>query len=338
MRAERGAARHVRLSAVDLLDDEEWSDALEGSGEPIRGSHRAGVGRAFEVAFPSYRFVPLRVSDSDGAAALFPMVRVARRLPDLSMALAMPLGLEGTPIAVSGAITAAHVNALFAGLEDCGQLQLSGGSGSSPPAVGQVLHQVTHVLDLTRGFDELWQRSFSGKNRNMCRKAERAGVSITCESSTAAVAAYHKLYARASAEWGYTSPPYPPLLFDRLVSSGVAELWIARLNGAVIGGALLLRGSEDLLYWSGAMDRDHRGAAPSNALIRAAIEAGCGRGLSRFDFGASGPLAGVQSFKESFGATESRYTVSTLSTCRFRALSAIIRAAGRGPRAAEVAP
>lgn len=252
------------------------------------------------------------------------------------MGLAMPLSLEGTPVTERGRIGSGHIDALFAGLGDCGQLQLSGGAGSSPPPAGVVTTGETHVLDLTPGFDELWEKTFSGKNRNMCRKAERAGVTVACEND-AAVAVYHELYARASRAWGYEAPPYPRALFEGMVASGAAELWIARLEGTVIGGALMLRGATDLLYWSGAMDRDHRAAAPSNALIRAAIESACERGLEMFDFGASGPLSGVQSFKESFGAVERNYTVSTLSTRSFRVLSAALTAR-RGRHKPEVRP
>jgi CelD/BcsL family acetyltransferase involved in cellulose biosynthesis len=82
------------------------------------------------------------------------------------------------------------------------------------------------------------------------------------------------------------------------------------------------------------MDREHRSAAPSNAVIRAAIESGCERGLGFFDFGASGPLLGVQAFKEAFGAQERTYTASTFRTQRFRVGDAAIRSirSARGKR------
>jgi hypothetical protein len=306
------------------LGDADWDAALEASGQPYRFSHRACAGRAFERAYESYSYAPWRVSFSDGAVALLPVVRAARKRGTPDMALAMPLDLEGRPIVLAGRLEAGHLETVRESLEGVGMLTVHGGAGGSPPASEDAAAAVTHVLDLSPGFDALWETSFSSKNRNSCRKADKAGVAVAEETNAAAVDEYRRLYETAAARWGYDEPPYPAELFRALVDSGAAQLWVARLEGRAIAGALLLVGSEDVLYWSGAMDRDHQGVAPSNAVIRDAIAAACARGLSYFDFGASGELTGVERFKASYGAQPREFHSLTFTSRTYRAANKLL--------------
>ena len=301
---------------------------MAASGAPFRFSHRADAGTAFQTAFPSYEYRPCRVDYVEGTSLLFPLVSVRRRLDALSTYLAMPLGLEGRPIALAGTATSEHIEGLFASLQ-CGRLDVSGGAGGSPPSAGTVTSCSTHVLDLTPGYDAVWTGSFPAKTRNMCRKAERGGLTAERDSSPESVAAYASLYRASSRAWGYAPPPYPDLLFQALLASAWAELWVARVDAAIVAGAVMLPGSDDLLYWSGAMNRDYRQLAPSNALIRAVVEDACERGISYLDFGASTGLSGVEAFKRSFGAREHAYTDLTLSTWGYRQLERVQQGAAR---------
>ena len=314
------ATRTVSVTALEHLDDEAYDDLVARAGVPFRASQRATVGRAFEALHPSHRHRPHRAVFSDGTSVAAPLTWVERRFSRLNAVEAMPLGLEGTPIVLDGELRAAHVDALFRALPSCGRLVIHGGAGSSPPAVGDVLAATTHTLDLERGFDHLWETCFSSKNRNSCRKADRAGVAVARATTTTDVEAYHGLYAAASRRWGYDTPPYPVSLFTALHASGYAEVWLATLDGVAVAGALMLIGSQDVLYWSGAMDREHQGLAPSNVVLRDAIADACRRGFSTFDFGASGELTGVSKFKASFGATERSYSTISLERFDHRAL------------------
>jgi Acetyltransferase (GNAT) domain len=306
----------VAVEDLISLADEDWDKALAASGARFRFSHRAAAGRALEASYPSYRYEPYRVVYRDGTTILLPIIRVARRLSALTMMLGMPFGLEGTPITLRGQMTAAHIRSLFGALGGQGLLSVSGGSGGSPPAVGQVTPGVTHTLDLRPGFDALWATTFSGRCRNSCRKAENAGVGVELrrEVTPKAADAYYRLYVAAARGWGYAEPPYPRALFDALLGSDTAELWLAHFDNRTIAGALLLRGSDDLLYWSGAMNRDFQRVAPSNAVLRAVIESACRRGIEVLDFGASRGLPGVEKFKLSFGAQARSYRSVALNS------------------------
>ena len=310
---DRSVRRLIRL------DNQHWDAELASCGQSFRFSHRSAAGQAFEAAYESYSYEPYRVEYHDGTSLLAPLVRVRRRLSSLSMMLGMPLGLEGTPLAVAGSLTASHVDELYRALDGVGMLAIHGGAAGSPPSrPGIASPGSTHVLDLHAGFESLWTDTFTSRNRNSCRKADRAGVRVAEEHGDEAVAAYWSLYETASGERGHARPPYPRTLFSALLDSGHAELWLARLDGRVLAGGVMLQGSDDLLYWSGAMDRRHQSVAPSNAVLRRAIRSACARDIDYFDFGASSGNAGVERFKQSFGPTTRAYDSVELSSPSYR--------------------
>jgi hypothetical protein len=315
----------VPVEQLVRLSDKDWDEALDATALPYRFSHRAAAGRAFEAAYREYTFEPYRVEYGDGTRMLVPLVRVGRRARDLTMLLGMPLGLEGTPICTGGAFRAEHVPGLFEALGGRGMLTLHGGASGSPPSNGESV-SATHVLHLKPGFEWLWENAFSSKNRNSCRKADRAGVEVVRSTDADA---YYDLYASASRSWGYPEPPYPRALVGAFLGSGESELWLAHLEGRPIAGALLLRGSDDLFYWSGAVDAEHRTLAPGNAVIKSAIQSASKRGIAYFDFGASTGLPGVSAFKESFGAEEVTYGTVEISSRGYRAAARLKGALAR---------
>lgn len=312
--------RGVRVSSTARLAADEWDAAISATGHPFRFSHRSAAGEALQTAYPSYAYEPRRVDYDDGTSLLIPLVRVNRRLGTLTMLLAMPLGLEGAPLTRSGVGTGAHLRAFFKALDGCGRLDVVGGAGGSPPDGGRRSTGSTHVLDLAPGYESIWTDSFPAKTRNMCRKAQRSGLVVGRGAGAPDLKEYLRLYHASTVEWGYSQPPHPDELFAALLASDHAELWLARVEEEVVGGALMLRGSHDLLYWSGAMDRNFRHVAPSNAIIRTVIEDACTRGIAYLDFGASTGLSGVEAFKRSFGARPREYTSVSFSTWTHRQL------------------
>lgn len=315
----------VRLDDVRRLPADAWDEALAASGQRFRFSHRAEAGLELERAYPSYEALRLEASWSDGSRWLLPLVRVRRRLRVLDRLEGMPLGWEGTPLDVGTPMGGGAGAALDTGVEDGestgeaagpgqdrlrpllrslggGSIRVNGGPWGTPPGAGREAVGHASVLDLTPGWDRIWSAAFSGKNRTSCRKAEKGGVVARPDADGEHVADYWRLYSDAATGWGYETPPYPRALVEGLARSPHAELWMAFVGERPAAGALLLAGSHDLFYWSGAMDRELGGLYPANAVLRHAIEAACARGYETFDFGASAGLDGVRRFKESFGA------------------------------------
>lgn len=312
-------AEAAEVEELAGLTDIEWDAAVEGSGQPFRFSHRAAAGRAFEIAYPSHRFEPCRVTYRDGTIGLFPLVRVARQLRGLSMFLGMPGGWEGTPLSIAGELRAAHIRGLFGALGGKGRLVINGGAGGMPPRVGEESAITGHILDLRPGFESLW-KSFSRTNRKKFRRAERAGVATRRHDTPEARHDYYGLYEAATRSWGYSQPPFPRELFDALLSADAAELWLAYLDEEPIAGEIWLRGSDDFFAFTAAMDARHTAVGPGNAVRCAAIESASQRQVSYVDFGASIGLAGVEAFKESFGAQKRKFRSVELQSRSYRRL------------------
>jgi hypothetical protein len=307
------------VEEIAHLSDDDWDAAVSGSQLPFRFSHRTAAGRAFEAAYPSYQYEPYRVSYLDGTIALFPLIRVARRARALTMFLGMASGWEGTPLPVAGEVRAAHVRSLFRALGGTGRLVLHGGAGGLPPRVGKEIVTTAHTLDLRPGWEELWA-GFSRTNRKKFRRAERAGVEISRPDTPEAQKDYYGLYKAATRSWGYSQPPFPQALFDALLDSDSAELWLAYLDEQPIAGEIWLGGSDDLFAFTAAMDSRYTAVGPGNAVRCAAIESACQRGVSYIDFGGSIGLPGVETFKESFGARKREFRTVELSSPGYRRL------------------
>jgi hypothetical protein len=319
----------TEIAEIRVLDATSWDRELAGAGVRYRFSQRADAIAACERAYPEYSGRLFEAVYSDGSRTLFPGVIARRRLHALSAFLAMPLGWEGTPIALCGDVTAAQVKGFFRSLGGVGALRISGGAAGSPPPLGRVKDLSTHVLDLTPGFDALWNHHFTGKNRNTCRKAARSGVVVRKMETPQGADLYYDLYAPASRHWGHAEPSYPRALFLALAASAHVEFWLAFKDDVVVSGAVLLMGSEDVFYWSGAMAREFAAISPSNLLLRDVVRSACERGYRSMDFGASDGLPGVQKFKESFGAEPRRFRSVSVRTLGNRVAEVVAAALRR---------
>jgi len=183
-----------------------------------------------------------------------------------------------------------------------------------------VTNHSTHVLNLSSGFDEIWLSHFTRKARNQCRMAERRGVEVRAANEVADFETFYSIYAASTERWGYARPPYPIALFRALAGltgKGV-ELKLARVEGRVIAGVLLLHGLGTTLYWGAAMLKEYASHSPNNALLRVAIEESCRRGKCHFDFGSSDGLESVSKYKESFGARRVGYQNLAFTAPRYR--------------------
>lgn len=179
-----------------------------------------------------------------------------------------------------------------------------------------------HVLELADGFDHWWHHTLKSRTRGKVRKAERAGVTVECDTSGQLLPAFHDLYLRSVTRWAerqheptglahWRARRSDPL--ERLQRAATAlgehfQLWIARLDGDPVAGIIVLRGANAAHYTRGAMDVDRAGPAEANYLLfRHAIEDACRDGVARLHMGESGSSSSLAFFKERFGAVAHDY-------------------------------
>lgn len=165
---------------------------------------------------------------------------------------------------------------------------------------------VTHVLDLTVGFDAIFKNWTKG-HRSAVSKARRDAVSIRQAKNLADWHCYYDVYRDSIRRWGdKASSVYGLELFQAMMDkkSPNIRLWLAEHEEKIIAGALLFYSPRHSVYWHGAALDEYFALRPVNLLMYESIQDACERGLYWFDFNPSGGYEGVQSFKRSFGTAE----------------------------------
>jgi CelD/BcsL family acetyltransferase involved in cellulose biosynthesis len=311
-----------------LAAPSESTEFLEATEGDYTLSQTARFGEALARAFAEYEYEPRMFEFSGGQKVLLPLVRVRRRPRFLRCYEAMPFSLNGMPATADSPLSRDHVVAILERVRpDFFQLNAGATSAavwktSSFDGLLETVGGSSHVLALDEGMDAIWTRRFSAKVRNQCRSAERRGVEVRVATRQEEFGSYYSIYEAATAGWGQHTPRYPRALFRELgtlLGRGV-ELKLAYVGGRPIAGILLFHGRRSTLYWSAAVLKEFRSYSPHNALLRAAIEEACARGMTKFDFGGSGNLESVRAFKESFGARPVDYCSYVLMNTRYRLL------------------
>src|SRR4051794_13857572 len=171
--APRGAWREIVASDPNALvsHSPEWMDALCASGR------YADATRLYELR--------------DGRCAVLPMVRRVGLPRAWGMEASLPAAWGIGGLIASGGAGADDVAAVFGELGERRSLRTS--ITPSPlqarawalarPARAIAVERCAHVLDLDGGFSAVWERRFAGTARTAVRKAERAGLTVECDTT-----------------------------------------------------------------------------------------------------------------------------------------------------------
>jgi CelD/BcsL family acetyltransferase involved in cellulose biosynthesis len=204
--------------------------------------------------------------------------------------------------------------------------------------------RTAHVLDLDGGFARVWSERFTGKVRSNARKAERRGVTVESDGGGRLLPVFDRLYRGSVDRWarqggqplalsrwraGRVDPPGKFVAVAGRLGENCA-VWVAWRNGEPLAALLVLTRGEHVAYWRGAMDKDAtRGTGANELLHSRAIEAACGRGARRYDFGLY-QTESLRRFKATFGAREVPVCTYHFERLPLAAAEARCRAAARG--------
>jgi lipid II:glycine glycyltransferase (peptidoglycan interpeptide bridge formation enzyme) len=189
----------------------------------------------------------------------------------------------------------------------------------------RIKEDFTHILDLTKPETEIFQ-GFSRGHKSSINRAARDGVTVRPAETPDEWDKYYDLYMDSVDRWrsgGSGLRPrtiYPQSLFQRIYENrtGNETLWLALKDGEPVAGALFFYWGKHAVYWHGAASARHFGLRPNNLLHREIIKDAARNGYAHFDFNPSGGYAGVETFKDRFGATRAPSPVLTARTA-FRA-------------------
>jgi lipid II:glycine glycyltransferase (peptidoglycan interpeptide bridge formation enzyme) len=169
----------------------------------------------------------------------------------------------------------------------------------------------SHVVDLTGGYDAAAAR-YTDSNQRLIRQAHEQGLRVDIVDDPAHVRAFYALHVRTVARYG--ARPLPRRFFDAvfasLVPAGLATFYLARHNGDVVAGNLVLRHRDSSYDWMWVYDDQRLPLRATNAMIDRSIRDEAARGARVLNLGASpNDRLGSVRFKQSFGATPFEYTV-----------------------------
>jgi lipid II:glycine glycyltransferase (peptidoglycan interpeptide bridge formation enzyme) len=190
-------------------------------------------------------------------------------------------------------------------------------SPASATGFGGVQPRYVMKVDL-RDTEEELLASFHPKWRYNLRLAERKGVTIAADCCREDMALFYEVLQETAARdgFGIRAVSYFYDLWDLLLARGLGRLFLGRLEGEIICGAITLALGPQAWYIYGASSNRHRNVMPNHLLqwemMRWARAQGCRvydmRGVAREASGeAEDALHGLNRFKRGFGAVYSEY-------------------------------
>lgn len=313
---------------MEELDRGQWDSLLEESpGASIY--HTAEWAGLWPAAFPFFRAVFAVASQAGRYLAGMPAV-VRGRFP-LARAYSMPMGTYGGLLARQGLAVRSEDH--FAGL--------MGAIRALRPCLSEVVdfegrhaflakHSFAQRQAKTQLVDLAAHRELSKqKTKRGAVQSAKRGVVVRDLIEEADLASCHRLLEER--DRGYGQPGKYPLAFFQklwrdLAPLGRARIGLATIDSRIIGFTADLAYGDTVTYWDGATMPEHRSLRPADALIRATIDWGLGKGCRWLNLGGSPPGAdGLVRFKENWGGQERSYPVYTKQARWFRAMAGLRR-------------
>ncbi len=209
-------------------------------------------------------------------------------------------------------------------LSDIGNRGMFTDSGNELSGI-TILDDHTRLIDCAAGYEAIQGKWSAGKGsmKAKVQKAIRSGIQIRKVAAKKDIARYHQLYMDALRRWDpppshqYTASFFEFILetaghsisgetdkrHNKLAKNRISrEVWVAEYKDEIVAGAVILSGKGHMAYWHGVSDPEYQAYRPVNLLLATLIEQCCIRGLRWFDFNPSLGIAGVDRFKQSFGA------------------------------------
>lgn len=172
----------------------------------------------------------------------------------------------------------------------------------------------TNAVDLTPGFDLLWQR-FRKNHRQNFKSAVKQGLTMSLANSREDIIAYYDMYQLSLRRWGKNAIGFWPRSFFlnmlNMPEFGKdIKMYIARKDDEVTGGIIMVYHGAQAIYWHGVSHSSYLSAHPSPFLLISAINNACNEGYRWFDFmGPNKRQNAVQHFKDGFAIQKLPYNV-----------------------------
>jgi lipid II:glycine glycyltransferase (peptidoglycan interpeptide bridge formation enzyme) len=186
---------------------------------------------------------------------------------------------------------------------------------AAPPDV-IVIPRRAHVLDLSGGYDTVWNERFKRDTRTRIRNAQKNGLHIELDTTGRLIPVFYELLERSFDRWAriqhepaaltrFRGRRRDPIAKFHALADALGErfrLWLATLDDRPVAAIIVLQGRNAHITRS-AMDEVVAGRTKANYLLHhLAIEDACNAGCRSYHMGESGSSRGLAQFKTRFGA------------------------------------
>jgi CelD/BcsL family acetyltransferase involved in cellulose biosynthesis len=181
----------------------------------------------------------------------------------------------------------------------------------------RIIPHSVQILDLSGGFDQVWERRFGRSVRNAVRKAETSSIDVEVGCTDELLSAFDDLHEQSIVRWAHQQ--HEPARLTRWRTKHVTSLetlkqvvrrfdpsgalWVAFRHGEPLAAVATLRFGAFAKAWKSAMNKELAGPVRAGDLLhRLIIEDACQKGLGYYDFGESRCGSPLERYKVKFGA------------------------------------
>ncbi|MBP2680333.1 MAG: hypothetical protein H6Q78_196 [Candidatus Krumholzibacteriota bacterium] len=259
--------------------------------------------------FPSLVFRCLVAAEGSEVLGYLPFFE-SKKGP-LTALWSLPFGTYGGPVTRGDDRVRAALARAYADLRKEGgvhEIGLVDYSSRLDPSGFRPAESSTHVIDLSGGFEAIWEGVFEKSKRRQTRKAMKEGLAVAETRSPADIAAYYEVYAARVDAWGERFR-YPRPLFDELLGRGGenVKLFVARRGGDLLGGHLNFYFKDAVIAWNGVVRDTADGTQASTLLYAECIRLACESGRREYNLGSSLGKRSLVDYKESLGGVPRVY-------------------------------
>jgi hypothetical protein len=174
---------------------------------------------------------------------------------------------------------------------------------------GKRFPHLDHSLDLSGGYDRVWNDRFKKQTRNLVRRAERdPELTVSHARSGKLLDDFYGLHLKSVSRWrdhGENAKTQPKARFE-LVASVLGDrlhIWVAYLDARPAAAILVVDDGSTFTYSAGAIDESLTGNTGASYLLHAlAIQAACHAGAGFYHMGETDEKSGLAQFKARLGA------------------------------------
>ena len=163
----------------------------------------------------------------------------------------------------------------------------------------------THMIDLSRTEDEIFEGFTDAKKRNI-KRAQREKLYVKEIKSDYAIRKYYLMYLDSLRRWN-AKKIFKLDFFKKLLESDLASLYMVQYHGDYVAGAIILKGNTEAVYWHGAAFQRYFQLRPNDLLHWEIMRSLKSQDILIYNMGSSNNIEGVERFKKGYGGVDREY-------------------------------